>query len=238
MVRYAILGQIDEHESSFEWTVRKLVDCRLLGFSDGAQAVNYITSHDVGGFRNERLYTFLGNNGVADAERRIKLAFVCLMTAVGVPMILAGEEFADQHDLPTSDAGKEIDPVNYDRLEEPWRMRVFQYVARLVRLRVSSEALSGNDTDFIHVDIQSDRRILVWQRGNPSAGRLVVVVANFSDWGTTDAEDPHAEYRIPSWPATPAGMRWREMTQDRVVPAEWVGREPLYPWEAKVYALE
>jgi pullulanase len=77
--------------------VRKLIDCRLLGFADGAQAINYVTSHDVEGFRNERLYNLLNDNGVWETERRIKLAFVCLMTAVGIPMIFAGEEFADQH---------------------------------------------------------------------------------------------------------------------------------------------
>ena len=32
MVRAAILGRNDDKEPSFEWTVRKLVDCRLLGF--------------------------------------------------------------------------------------------------------------------------------------------------------------------------------------------------------------
>ena len=31
--------------------------------------------------------------------------------------------------------------------------------------------------------------------------------------------------------------RWREVTQDREVPAAWVGRDPLYPWEAKVYTV-
>ena len=59
MVRAAILGRNDDKEPSFEWTVRKLIDCRLLGFEDGAQAVNYVTSHDVEGFRNERLFDFL-----------------------------------------------------------------------------------------------------------------------------------------------------------------------------------
>ena len=34
MVRYAIMGRNDEKEPSFEWTVRKLIDCRLLGFAD------------------------------------------------------------------------------------------------------------------------------------------------------------------------------------------------------------
>ena len=59
MVRYAIMGRNDEKEPSFEWTVRKLIDCRLLGFADGSQAINYVTSHDVEGVRNERLYNLL-----------------------------------------------------------------------------------------------------------------------------------------------------------------------------------
>ena len=79
----------------------KAIDCRPLGFADGAQAVNYITKHDVEGDRHERLFNFLRLHGRqrADREKRIKLAFACLLTAVGIPMMLAGEEFADQHDL-------------------------------------------------------------------------------------------------------------------------------------------
>ena len=91
MVRHAILGENDANEPSFELTVRKLIDCRLLGFLDGAQAINYVTSHDVEGFRNERLFNFLNNNGIVETEQRIKLAFVCLMTAVGIPMSFAGK---------------------------------------------------------------------------------------------------------------------------------------------------
>jgi hypothetical protein len=45
------------------------------------------------------------------------------------------------------------------------------------------------------------------------------------------------EYRVPNWPATPAGKRWHEVTQDRVVAPENVAREPLFSWEAKVYTL-
>ena len=50
------------------------------------------------------------------------MSFQCLLTAVGVPMILAGEEFADQHDLfdadggVTQQGGKQVDPVNFSRL--------------------------------------------------------------------------------------------------------------------------
>jgi glycosidase len=237
MLRHAILGENDEREPSFEWTVRKLIDCRLLGFTDGTQAVNYVGSHDVEGFRNERLFNFLENNGIVFTESRIKLAFVCLLTAVGVPMILAGDEFADSHDLGVSSSAKQRDAVNYSRMDEPWRRRVFDYVARLVKFRTSATALSVNDTDFIHVDFADGKRVVVWRRGRPGIDDPVVVIANFSDFSTPDADRPAAEYRVPNWPATPPGKRWREITQDREVPAEWIGREPIFAWEAKVYTV-
>ncbi|MEH1839806.1 MAG: alpha-amylase family glycosyl hydrolase [Nostoc sp.] len=232
IIRQVILGKNAWDESSFEWSIRKLIDCRNLGFTDGSQAVNYITSHDVGGYGNERFFSYLVSNRIAHTEPRIKLAFVCLLTSVGIPMILAGEEFADQQDLPTTDDHKQIDPVNYSRVKDDWRQRIFQYVARLVRLRKTYAALAVNDTQFIHVDFNDGKRVLVWQRGN-KADQLVVVVANFSDYGTPVG----SEYRVPNWPATPVGKQWQEITQERIVPSEWVGTEGIFPWEAKVYAL-
>lgn len=235
IVRSVILGQNDESEPSFEWSVRKLIDCRLLGFADGAQAVNYVGSHDVGGYRNERLYNFLHSNGIYAKEERIKLAFTCLLTAVGIPMIFAGEEFADQHDLAVSDSTKQQDAVNFGRLEDPFRKRIFKYVARLVKFRSSYEALAVNDVDFIHVDFNDGKRVVVWRRGKAGSDKQVVVVANFSDFDSGRAASD--EYRVPNWPAIPIGKKWREITQERDVPAAWVAREAIYPWEAKVYAL-
>jgi 1,4-alpha-glucan branching enzyme len=237
MVRNAILGRNDDEEPSFEWSVRKMIDCRLIGFADAAQAVNYVGSHDVEGFRNERLFNFLQNNGIVLTEKRIKLAFSCLMTAVGIPMILAGDEFADQHDLSVSHPPKQRDAVNYGRLEDPFRRRIFEYVSRLVRLRTTADALSVNDTDFIHVDFNDGKRVLAWRRGTRGSNDQVVVVANFSEFVTANAGSATAEYRVHNWPATPVGRRWREITQDRDVPSEWIGREPVFAWEAKVYTL-
>jgi 1,4-alpha-glucan branching enzyme len=222
-----------------------MIDCRLLSDADGSftdlsQSVNYVTSHDVGGFGNERLYTFLGNNGIVEREQRVKLAFACLFTAVGIPMIFAGEEFADDHDLPPTDSAKQVDPVNFDRLvgpENEFRRRILAYVARLVRLRTTSDALTVNDTRLLHVDFEEGKRVLVWQRGPDGGDAQVLVVANFSDWGTADPTNPSSVYVIPNFPPTPPGRRWREVTQERDVPAEWIGKEPIYPWEAKVYAL-
>jgi glycosidase len=173
---------------------------------------------------------------VFETEKPIKLAFVCLLTAVGVPMILAGEEFADQHDLTTGHPDKQRDAVNFQRAEDDWRKRIFEYVSRLVRLRTSYAALAVNDTDFIHIDFNDGKRVLAWKRGKEGSDKLVVVVANFSAWGT-DVRQPDAEYVVHNWPATPPGKTWREVTQGRTVPPQWVSREPLYPWEGKVYAL-
>jgi 1,4-alpha-glucan branching enzyme len=240
-IRSALLGESADGEASFESTIRKAIDCRGFGYSDGSQAVIYLTSHDVEGLRNERLFDFFQNNGVFDAEKRIKLAFACLLTAVGVPMILAGEEFADQHDLfdrkgnVSQGGGKQVDPVNFSRLDQEWRRRIKDYVARLVKFRTTSDALAVNDTDFIHVDFNEGKRVLAWRRGRLGMDKIVVV-ANFSDFVTSNPFSPSAEYRVNNWPEIAPARNWREITQERDVPLEWAGREPIFPWEAKVYA--
>jgi pullulanase len=239
MLRNAIMGKNDDSEPSFEWTVRKIIDCRNLGFADGSQAINYMTSHDVGGMRNERLFNLLKNNGINATQERIQLAFVCLMTAVGVPMILAGEEFGDGQDLPTTEPLKQTDPVNFDRKQDPWRKNLFEYVTRLVKLRTTYDALAVNDTEFIHVDFNDGKQVLAWQRGQKGGDKSAVVVANFSDYTSPN----NCEYVVPNWPDTPQGKNWFEITQPnenkqpRKIPPEWVGRESIYPWEAKVYVL-
>ena len=241
-LRCAILGKNHENEATFEATVQKMIDCRAFGYGDLAQAVIYITSHDVEGYRNERLANYLWSNGVTDVNRRAKLAFACLLTAVGIPMILTGEEFADQHDLfddnghVTQGGGKQVDPVNFGRLADSWRSDVKNYVSRLIKLRTTHDALAVNDTNFIHIDFSEGKRVLVWQRGNPASGNLVVVVANFSDWSTPDPWNPTSVYDVPNWPALPIGKHWREIPQDRDVSNAAAGHEPLFAWEAKVYA--
>ena len=251
-VRNAIIGRNGNGQPSFEWTVREMIDCRNLRgdngqplFTDGAQAVNYIGSHDLAntdgdGTDNDRLYSYLDRVGVGLKDKPVRLAFVCLLTAVGIPMILAGDEFAQPMNFalnaPNINDAKQVDPINYDLpTTDVWRASVLQYVANLIRFRTSSPALSVNDTEFIHIDFDEEKRVLAWKRGG--AGQdPVVVVANFSDWGT-DVSIPGANYVVNDWPLTPSGKAWREITQDRVVPPEWVGREPIFPWEAKVYAM-
>jgi pullulanase len=244
-VRAAILGENNGSEN-FEYTIRNAIDCRNVGFSDLAQAVNYVTSHDLEGYRRERLCTMLTKSGFCgqDLQKRLQLAFVCLLTANGVPMILAGEEFADQNELfdsngnVTDASGKEIDPVHFALLDgDSMRQELVAYVARLVSFRTTQPALSVNDTSFIQLDFNDNKRVLVWQRG--MAGQdPVVVVANFSDYATPNGlTDPNAQYVVNNWPPTPSGRSWREVSQVRTVLPAQVGQEPIFPWEAKVYTL-
>lgn len=285
LVRAALLGE-PAHDLTFEETVRQAIDCRLGHvFDDGAQAINYLTSHDVEGRRKERLYNLMqsavslahsealfdrhaierdiregmgpGAPGLDANEvrerasalilhrarlRRIKLGFVCQMTAVGIPMILAGEEFGDQHDLFDSrgrvshEGGKQVDPVNFSRFDDPDRRELFEYVRRLVHLRTSHRALSMNDTSFIHVDLTGGKRVFAWVRGDTRDP--VVAVANFSDYTTPDALSAGAEYVVPNWPNTPAGHHWFEVTQRRHIATGRHHRESIFAWEAKVYRLE
>ena len=242
-IRMALIGRNHEDEPTFEATVRRAIDCREFGFGDLTQAVIYLTSHDVEGFRNERLFNFFMNSGVADAEKRTKLAFACLLTAVGMPMILAGDEFADQHDLVgpngsvTQNSGKQVDPVNFSRLADDWRDRIKRYASRLIQLRTSYDALARNDVEFIHSDFDDGKRVMAWRRGEAASASQVVVVANFSDFATPDADQPQAEYVVNNWPAAPSNRRWREVPQERWVSDARAGREPIFAWEAKVYAL-
>lgn len=228
-VRQAILGHNADDEPSFEWTIRKLIDPRNLNYSSLTQLVNYVTSHDVAGLGNERLYNFLQNNRVYFTAERIKLAFACLLTAAGIPMILAGEEFADQHDLPITDEDKQIDPVDYSRLDDPWRKDVHDYVQRLIALRTHSNALAVIETTFLHTDFDDGKRILVWKRGASAEPDPVIVLANFSDWGSV----PGTGYVVPDWPQLPRGRQWLDVTADKMAPT--AGNDPIAPWSARVY---
>jgi pullulanase len=150
------------------------------------------------------------------------------MTAVGIPMIFAGEEFADQHDLPVVHPQKQIDPVNFDRLQEPWRRRVFDHVARLVRFRTRSAALAVNDTEFIHVDFEEGKRVLAWKRGRPGVDDPVVVVARSTPLLSTAWQTGRR------FPRTGAGARSRRIATCRsygpAVNRSSRGRPRSTPW--------
>ena len=231
IIRPALLGQNWPGNPNFEQCINGLIDPRTFGFTDTSQIVNYLGSHDTGNFQGQRIYNWFLDNNVADAEPRIKLGFACLLTAIGIPMILAGDEFADQMDPPppgvTFDNYKQEDPVNWSLLGDVWRQRIFAVVANLVKLRTTSLALSGMEITWLHANFDDGQRVMAWLRG--SGSEIVITVANFSDWSTT------AAYQIDNWPRLPVGYKWFEVTlgQD----AASAGNEPIEAWQGKVFTL-
>ena len=233
MVRYAILGQNDEREPSFEWTVRKLIDCRLMGFGDGAEA-GQLRGQPRRGRVPQRAPVQLPAEQRGPPDGGAHQARVHLPTdGRGHPHDLRWRRIRrparPEHQQPGQAAGR-------GQLRAGGRavpQKNLPIRLRLVKFRIASNALAVNDTDFIRVDFNDGKRVLVWKRGTGSD--VVVVVANFSDFDSGRAGS--TEYRVPNWPATPPGKHWRDVSQDRDVDPAWVGREAIFPWEAKVYAL-
>lgn len=206
------------------------------GFADLSQAVNYVTSHDMGQEGEQRLMNFvfgdlvrregLGDGSVEnvqylidrlvtaapevridaheEAADRVRGAFALLLTSVGVPMFLAGEEFGDVHDLDYTDWQLKMeDPVDWNRREYPGHEALRASVRDLIRLRTSTEALQRNEVEFFYahptIDEDDGVRAFAYCRtgGRPLGSRdQVVVVANCG-------ERAFEEFELP-WPWTDA----------------------------------
>lgn len=190
------------------------------GFEDMAQAVNYITSHDVEKENEQRYFNAVfsrilqqrrlsdGNvdairwfvNNIShqndsirqahqDALDQVRSAFALLMTSVGIPMLLAGEEFADCHDLDHDDWRlKMSDPIDWRRAYQPGHHSVRTMVRELIQLRKQHIALQRNEVEFFYfhssMDENDGERVFAFCRtASKSLGsnQQVIVVANCSD---------------------------------------------------------
>ena len=140
-----------------------------------------------------------------EAADRVRGAFALLLTSVGIPMFLTGEEFGDVHDLDYTDWQLKMeDPVHWPRREYPGHDALRASVRDLIQLRTSTEALQRNEIDlfYTHPSIDDDdgARVFAYCRsGGRSLGShdQVVVVANCGEqqfdeydlpWEWTDTE--------------------------------------------------
>ncbi|MFB3827150.1 MAG: alpha-amylase family glycosyl hydrolase [Bryobacteraceae bacterium] len=96
----------------------------------------------------------------AEALDRCRSAFALLLTSVGIPMFLAGEEFGDVHDLLYTEDTKMSDPVDWTRLAIPGHGDLWDDVRALVKLRTSHAALQRNEVDFFYFHPEMD-----WNEG-------------------------------------------------------------------------
>jgi 1,4-alpha-glucan branching enzyme len=199
------------------------------GFADMACSVCYVTSHDVADaprLMNVILGSIIQQQGlgagdvptirsivdgsptdprivgaVSFALYRVLGVFALLLTSVGIPMFLSGEEFADVHDLDYLDVNtKQQDPVQWARMAYPGQANLLARVAALIHLRTSAGALQRDEIDFFYFhpafDDDSGPRVFGYARtggaGRGSVGQ-VIVLANMGP-------DKFATYVVPGWP--------------------------------------
>jgi pullulanase/glycogen debranching enzyme len=195
-------------------------------YTDLAQMVNYATSHDVQ--NSPRLMSWLLSDFINELgincdirgrtqalfgedldtlgalyDKAIDVAFsawALTLTSVGIPMVLAGEEFLDVHDIDCNDWRQKMsDPVDYSRQNHARRAAFRRRVRDLVRLRTSIAALQQNEIAYLHFssgfDTNDGDRTFVYcrTRGAPlGTGGQIVVIANLWDKPTT--------LTLPGWP--------------------------------------
>jgi 1,4-alpha-glucan branching enzyme len=196
-------------------------------FENLTNAVIYLTSHDVEQEAERRLlnYFFQGWMGASSfnasaldivkgaaefhslALQQIRSSFALLLTSQGIPMFLAGEEFADSHDLdPTKGALKMGDPVDFRRAHMLGHRELRHAVKQLIHLRTSSSALQTKGVKFLYFhstfDDNDGERVFAYCRTNDPNLNLgkpnqVIVVANCSP-------RRYPAYDLKNWP-------WRDM---------------------------
>ncbi len=200
------------------------------GYTDITCSVDYITSHDVadaprlmnfilepmlqatnlcgglcgGSIQNARaaidVQPIVELGLVQTALRRVFGAFAILMTSVGMPMWLAGEEFGDVHDTDYINVNaKQQDPVQWNRAVFRGNAELMANVAKLIQLRTSHPALQRNEVELFYTHPQFDDndspRVFAYCR---SAGRSlgssgqVIVIANMGP-------QSFPNYDIPNW---------------------------------------
>jgi 1,4-alpha-glucan branching enzyme len=170
--------------------LKSAIDCKRQGFMGAVNVVNYVTNHD-----HDRLMVELGNREIFDeaAFKRVKLAVVILMTAVGIPMAWMGEEFGE-YKPKTPESAK----IDWTLLEHDLNKGLFEYYKGLVHLRKENHALYTENIDFFWED--SESKVFAYTRWNDEGSR-VVVVANFSD-------NYLAGYQVPHFPENGTWHEW------------------------------
>ncbi len=197
--------------------LKDALDAKRQGFMGPTNVVNYLTNHD-----QKRLMVELGDRDIFDeaAFDRIKLGFALLMTAVGIPLVLMGEEFGAYQSLEGGD-----NKIGWSLLENDANHSLLDYCSGLINLRKTTHALYTANIDFFHEDLES--KVIAYGRWNGEGSR-VVVVANFSDRFLEG-------YRVSPMPAASG---WREWTRGYDVEAGEELAIDIGGYEAQVFVSQ
>ena len=171
----------------------------------------------------------------AKALERVRSAFALLLTSVGMPMMLAGDEFGDVHDTDRSDWRQKMsDPVDWQRATRPLHAALKRAVGDLVALRRSTALLRDDALEVFYrhpdFDQPDGARVFAYCRtGGEALGTKgqVIVVANLG---------PTAyEHFVLPWPWAEASERGAPVSAGAIA-QWWEGLDvPLGAFEVRVF---
>ncbi len=193
------------------------------GFDCAAQVINYSCSHDE--VRPEHEIKYYSGRYIERPQsltlqemalRKALLGLVVVMTAPGVPMIYAGQEYGE-------DSPRTIDflPLAWQKLAVPQHARHAADVRRLIALRRDRAALRGDHIRFYvnHFDREKLVRYDRWD----DAGDCVIVALNFA-----------GENRF-TWLDVPTAGTWVDVLSGVAYgPVDMRVDLKLEPWQAVV----
>ncbi len=185
----------DDERRIMNYLLAPLLDER--GFRGTVDDIRWVADHLETGADDQQRFL----HGLA--LERLRSAFCLLMTSVGIPMILAGDEFGDVHDIDHHNWRlKMSDPVDWERLDASSNNRdLWNGVAELIALRTGHPALTRNETAFLHFhpefDSNDGAKVFAYCRTRGAAlggGDQILVVCNIGPAS-------YASYKIPwFWP--------------------------------------
>lgn len=160
--------------------------CREVGFSAGHQLIkslaSYRTVRPVHNIKFHTFYRLQADPSVGEryatsddvAMRKARLGLLMLFTSVGTPMLLAGQEFAED-----SASTVFFNPLDWTMLEREKNQAHLDFCRQLIRLRHKHLALRTANVEFYPDDFAVEKliRFKRWDE----AGSIVVVALNFAN---------------------------------------------------------
>jgi 1,4-alpha-glucan branching enzyme len=185
----------------FRWRVRDLLVNAALspgdfayimhperaGFSNMHQRITYVESHD-----EERIMQELAEHGYPGSQavaRAITAAALCL-TAPGIPMLYAGQEFGEATQKVVGP-----NPLHWELLNRPAGAQIHDALRKMIHLRTRNTALQNGKLQILRNDAEQD--MAIYRRFLDEDN--VVVLCNFS----TERQ----EVKIP----LPIGGKWKNL---------------------------
>lgn len=211
---------------------RTIGGCLDMGFRASDQVVRFLANHrTTRPVHTIKFHTFYrlqphpsvaGNYTTSDdvAMRKARLGLLTLFTSVGIPMILAGQEFAED-----SASTVYFNPIDWSMLEREKNQVHLDFVRWLIRLWGEHPALRTANIEFYPDDFAAER--LVRFKRWDEEGDVVVVVLNFD----------HCPRQV--WLGFPEVGCWREAVSGEVVEVTAHDMEVVVPeWYGLVFFRE